>query len=134
VAYDEKSAGGKQGWKPLLCSLHAWQAFYSVVHEMSVVRLNISVRTSYIFTYIHWLERLCRSTYSIPLVFVVIVIGPEADLGMFGRTGTPQKDNFFLFFRNMVTARNIEIMIGEYRKRFWVSMMTTVRVGPDSVG
>ena len=80
---------------------------------MSVVKLNISVRTSYIFTYIHWLERLCRSRYSIPLVFVVIVIGPEADLGMFGRTGTPQKDNFFLFFRNMVTARNTEIMIRE---------------------
>jgi len=40
---------------------------------------------TYIYTYIHWLERLCRNTYSIPIpwVLVVIVIGPEADLGMF---------------------------------------------------
>jgi len=56
----------------------------------------------------------------------------EADLGMFstfGRTGAPQKDQ-----KNCQSAAAAIVVCIAARVLNKMSMMTTVRVGPDSVG
>ena len=62
----------------------------------------------------------------------VLGVQSEADLGMFsafGRTGAPQKDQ-----KNCQSAAAAIVVCIAARVLNKMSMMTTVRVGPDSVG